>query len=474
MNGETTQTGIPVIDCNECGHRHPETRKHCATCGLATLFGHEEHSGSPAPLKIGSLFSGVGGLDLAVESFFGGETVWHCEWEAEPSKVLAARWPSVPNFGDVTAVDWSTVEPVDIICGGFPCQDLSLAGRRSGMRPGTRSGLWADFLRAIDALKPKVVVIENVRGLLSGCAESASDSELGQCPRCVDPDGGASHTPNVRALGRVLGDLSTLGFDAEWHGLLASDVGAPHGRFRVFVLAYARGVRLGTRWDSVPGEAAGGRASTVAGGRADAPLTLLPTPVAQPSGNTPEEHLRKKPGRKVVTDLAILVENDLMKTGGRLLPTPTTTDGGSNSPGDQARRSPGLRTVPSLLPTPSASRGAAATETMYVLGAERDDTGDRQGNVVGETQWGEYEPVVRRWEAITRPAPAPTLPDGKNGNHRLAAVFPEWMMGYPAGWVTDVIGRNPAIKACGNGVVPQQAYAGLGVLWPRVRQEVAS
>ena len=398
MNAPTTQTGTPIIDCNQCGHRHPETRKHCETCGLATLFGHEDHQ--QESLKIGSLFSGVGGLDLAVESFFGGETVWHCEWEAEPSKVLAARWPGVPNFGDVTAVDWSTVEPVDIICGGFPCQDLSLAGRRSGMRPGTRSGLWADFLRAIDALKPKVVVIENVRGLLSGCAESASDSELGQCPRCVDPDGGASHTPNVRALGRVLGDLSALGFDAEWYGLPASDVGAPHVRFRVFVLAYARDVRLGARWNAIPGEATGGRASALAGGRADAPLTLLPTP--------------------------------------------------------------------------RASRGASGTETMYALGAERDDEGDRQGNVVGDVAWGEYEPVVRRWEAITRPAPAPTLPDGKNGNHRLAAVFPEWMMGYAAGWVTDVIGRNPAIKACGNGVVPQQAYAGLGVLWPRVRQAVAS
>jgi DNA (cytosine-5)-methyltransferase 1 len=382
-------------------------------------------------LRIGSLFSGIGGLDLAVEAFFGGETVWHCEWEAEPSKVLASRWPGVPNFGDVTAVDWSTVEPVDIICGGFPCQDLSLAGRRSGMRPGTRSGLWADFLRAINALKPKVVVIENVRGLLSGCAESASDSELGLCPRCVDPDGGASHTPNVRALGRVLGDLSALGFDAEWHGLLASDVGAPHGRFRVFVLAYARGVRLGSGWDSISGEAASGRASTVSGGRADAPLKLLPTPIVSDG-----------------------------------------TGGSKNIANSDF--SPQVRDIAKLLPTPRASRGASGTETMYALGAERDDEGDRQGNVVGETQWGEYEPVVRRWEAITRPAPAPTLADGKNGNHRLAAVFPEWMMGYRAGWVTDVIGRNPAIKACGNGVVPQQAHAALGVVWPRVRAAVAS
>lgn len=410
-------------------------------------------------LRIGSLFSGVGGLDLAVEQFFGGETVWHCEWEAEPSKVLAARWPGVPNFGDVTAVDWSTVEPVDIICGGFPCQDLSLAGRRSGMRPGTRSGLWADFLRAIDALKPKVVVIENVRGLLSGCAESASDSKLGQCPRCVDPDGGASHSPNVRALGRVLGDLSALGFDAEWHGLLASDVGAPHGRFRVFVLAYAQGERFERGWptrERRTGPTNGG------GGRADAPLTLFPTPTTEP--DTGNGHARNL-GKEV-----------------KLLPTPQVADmmgGHASRSGERSDELllPGVAVAAHegrLLPTPRASRGAAATETMYALGAERDDTGDRQGNVVGETQWGEYEPVVRRWEAITRPAPPPTLPDGKNGNHRLAAVFPEWMMGYAAGWVTDVIGRNPAIKACGNGVVPQQAYAGLGVLWPRVREAVAS
>ncbi len=352
-------------------------------------------------LKVGSLFSGVGGLDLAVEAFFGATTAWHCEFDPEPSKVLAARWPGVPNLGDVTAVDWSQVEPVDILCGGFPCQDLSLAGRRAGMRPGTRSGLWSDFVRAIRELKPKVVVIENVRGLLSGCAESASDGELGLCPRCVDPDGGAGHSPNVRALGRVLGDLSALGFDAEWHGLPASDVGAPHGRFRVFVLAYARGLRRGTGWDAVPGEAESGWASAVVGGRPDAPV-------------------------------------------GSLLPTPQVAD----MQGGHAARS-GARSGELLLPGVAKAVQASA-------------------------QWGEYEPAVRLWESITRPAPAPTLPDGKGGNHRLAAVFPEWMMGYSAGWVTDILDRNPAIKACGNGVVPQQAYAALGILWPRIRWEVAA
>lgn len=164
----------------------------------------------------------------------------------------------------------------------------------------------------------------------------------------------------------------------------------------------------------------------------------------------------------------------------RMLPTPQVADATGGHATRSGERSdelllPGLAVAASkgaLLPTPRASRGASQTETMYALGAERDDTDDRQGNVVGQVAWGEYEPAVRLWEALTRPAPVPTLPDGKNGNHRLAAVFPEWMMGYPYGWVTDIIGRNPAVKACGNGVVPQQAFTALGVLWERMLEWV--
>jgi DNA (cytosine-5)-methyltransferase 1 len=107
---------------------------------------------------------------------------------------------------------------------------------------------------------------------------------------------------------------------------------------------------------------------------------------------------------------------------------------------------------------------------MYALGAERDDDGDRQGNVTGEVRWGRYEAAVRRWESLFRPAPAPTRPDGLNGRHRLSPLLSEWMMGYPAGWVTDVLDRSAAIKACGNGVVPQQAMVALEQLWARVEQ----
>lgn len=187
--------------------------------------------------KIGSLFSGYGGLDLAVSELTGGEVVWHCEWDDAPSAILERNFPGVPNYRDVSKVDWSSVEPVDILTGGFPCQDLSLAGKRAGMKEGTRSGLWSAFADAIEQLTPSLVIIENVRGLLSGAAHS----DVEPCPWCLGDD---SAEPALRALGAVLGDLAVLGYDARWQGVRASDAGAPHARFRVFVVAHSRGVNV--------------------------------------------------------------------------------------------------------------------------------------------------------------------------------------------------------------------------------------
>jgi len=183
-------------------------------------------------VKIGSLFSGYGGLDIAVAKQFDAEVVWHCEWEDAPSRIIEANFPGVPNYRDVTTVDWGAVEPVDILTGGFPCQDVSLAGGRAGMAHGTRSGLWSEFAKAIDVLQPRWVVIENVRGLLSAKA----NSDVEQCAWCVGETGDGE--PPLRALGAVLGNLADLGYDAEWQGVRASDAGAPHQRFRVFIVAY--------------------------------------------------------------------------------------------------------------------------------------------------------------------------------------------------------------------------------------------
>jgi DNA (cytosine-5)-methyltransferase 1 len=143
-------------------------------------------------LRIGSLLSGHGGLDLAVEHVFNARTVWFSELNEAVARVFARHWPDAPNLGDVTAIDWSHVEPVDILIGGFPCQDVSTVGKRAGIAPGTRSGLWAHMAAAIDALQPEWVVIENVRGLLSSPATrpaAEGDDHEQRNPRNATPDG---------------------------------------------------------------------------------------------------------------------------------------------------------------------------------------------------------------------------------------------------------------------------------------------
>ena len=163
-------------------------------------------------LTVGSLFSGIGGFDLGLERA-GMRVRWQVEIDPYCQRVLAKHWPHVQRYGDIQSVDWGTVEPVDVLCGGFPCQDISLAGKGAGLA-GERSGLWFEYAKAIEALAPRYVLIENVSAL------------------------------RARGLDQVLGALATLGYDAEWEVLSACAFGAPHTRERVFVLAYAKGARF--------------------------------------------------------------------------------------------------------------------------------------------------------------------------------------------------------------------------------------
>lgn len=160
------------------------------------------------------LFSGIGGFSLGLERA-GMRTVAFSEINPYCSAVLAKQWPNVRNLGDIRAVGAEQIaplEPVDVICGGFPCQDVSHAGSRTGLA-GARSGLWSEFRRLLDQIQPKYAIIENVSAL------------------------------RVRGLGTVLQDLGALGFDAEWHCIPASALGAPHERDRIWIIAYAAGVR---------------------------------------------------------------------------------------------------------------------------------------------------------------------------------------------------------------------------------------
>jgi DNA (cytosine-5)-methyltransferase 1 len=158
------------------------------------------------------LFSGIGGFSLGLERA-GMRTVAFCEQDEGKRAILAKHWPKVPCFPDVETLRGIEVgERVDVICGGFPCQDLSVAGRRAGLA-GKRSGLWAHYARLVSELRPRFVIVENVPGLL------------------------------VRGMGTVLGDLAEIGYDAEWDCIPAAAVGAPHLRARIWILAYPRGFR---------------------------------------------------------------------------------------------------------------------------------------------------------------------------------------------------------------------------------------
>jgi DNA (cytosine-5)-methyltransferase 1 len=183
-------------------------------------------------ITIASLCTGYGGLGEAVRSVIGGRHIWVADNDPDAAALLAYRYPDIPNLGDITQVDWPSVTPPDVLEFGFPCQDLSQAGGRAGLREDTRSGnIWAHCFRAVAALRPALVVIENVRSLTSAKA----DSDLEFCPGCM---GDRPADTMVRALGAVLGDLASIFYDTQGCCVRASDAGAPHKRERIFILAW--------------------------------------------------------------------------------------------------------------------------------------------------------------------------------------------------------------------------------------------
>jgi len=164
-------------------------------------------------VTVGSLCTGYGGLDHAtLAAFGGGRVAWVADPDPHVSTLLHTRLPGVPNLGDIRTVNWHNVPGVDVLTAGFPCQDISAAGRRAGIKEGTRSGLFFDVIRAIHTLRPGLVVIENVAALRWR--------------------GGG--------LEIVLAELHHAGYDCFWTSLRASDIGAPHRRARVFLLAWPR------------------------------------------------------------------------------------------------------------------------------------------------------------------------------------------------------------------------------------------
>jgi DNA (cytosine-5)-methyltransferase 1 len=351
---------------------------------------------------IGSLCTGYGGLDLAVLDVLGGHLAWVAENSRGAAAILAARFPGVPNLGDLTRVDWASVPPVDVVTAGFPCQDISCAGRRAGIEKGTRSGVWLHIAQALGLLRPVVAFVENVAALRS------------------------------RGLGRVLADLAALGYDTQWASLRASDIGAAHRRDRIFILAWQRGAvtRLLAAAHSGGGELQ----------RRGIPGFLAgpPYPAESPAP-------QRQRGQCATGHRCPAAAHSPCQRLGHGRPPPRCWVRPSAVGG-------------ALAHSPCHRRHQGQPESAGL--AWRPDTA-----VCGSPDWGPFQPAIERWGTLLgRAAPPPTEPGGA-GQPRLSARFVEWLMGLPEGWVTGSgISRGAQLHALGNGVVPQQAAAAMRLL----------
>ncbi|MEU7278657.1 DNA cytosine methyltransferase [Streptomyces sp. NPDC045431] len=386
-------------------------------------------------MPILGLCAGFGGLEIAVEELTGEPVAYVAEVDRYATQILAHHHPDIPNLGDITSIDWTElVGQIDIVCAGFPCQDISNAGHRKGI-DGEKSGVWRNVAEAVRTLRPRLVFLENVSAIAR------------------------------RGLDRVLGDLAAIGYDARWMCFRASEVGAAHHRDRWFCVAFPSADAPGAGLEGGHGQSA----------REDEPTAQRGGPASAgraPSAEDASDTNRLQPQRWGVLGLV----------GG----TPTAEPGQGDQrqrPGDPAghggetsadpegqRRSQGwtesARQQRQLhLVAGSGDASAADSDRFGRQGRRRtrpqldwvDEPED--GRHSPAEWWGEYWPAIHRWESIIGvPAPYPTE-IGPRGGRRLTAAFAEWLMGVP-GRVTTVpdLSRSQQLHKIGNGVVPLQAY----------------
>lgn len=338
---------------------------------------------------IGSLCTGYAGLDMGVAAALGGNA--HLAWTADDdpyvSRLLAHRFPITPNLGDLTRVHWPGVEPVDVLTAGFPCQDVSAAGQGAGIEKGTRSGVWTHVMDAARHLRPNLLVLENVPALRW----------------------------KGRGFDRVLADLARAGYDARWCCVRAGDVGAPHRRERVFVVAHPVHQRGTPGTPHTPG--------TTRTGPTDPARRRAVSPAPHPRVRTHPHYAHHRSHPRSGTAVA----HTLCERWHQGKPEP---EGFTRQPHTALRHH------------------------------RHDHRHQRHDPSPFAYAWGEYEPAIRHWEKVLGRAAPPPTETGTRGQPRLSAAFVEWMMGLPAGWVTDPglgMPHSAQIRALGNGVVPRQA-----------------
>jgi DNA (cytosine-5)-methyltransferase 1 len=327
-------------------------------------------------VKIGSLCSGYGGLDMAVEAYFQAETIWMCDNDKYASIVIKERW-GLPNLGNLKEVDWTTVEPIDILTAGYPCQPFSQAGQRKGAND--ERHIWPNIKEIISQLRPCIVILENVRGHLS----------LG--------------------FKEVLKDLTEIRYNAKWSIVRASDVGAPHRRERLFVIAK-------------PSNSNGFRGNL--------------------RGQDEEWNQRKsqfEPSEcsKTITD-----------SPGKGLQGSCWEGYGFEQGSSSLTNTNDPR---GIWESQESSRGLDSRTSTH--SNRNEQQGNRPTQRLGSRFNSQSEMRLQR------------TPNPLDINNKLNATFVEYMMGLPVGWVTDLdISRSQQLKLLGNGVVPQQAYKAIDQL----------
>jgi DNA (cytosine-5)-methyltransferase 1 len=381
-------------------------------------------------VKIGSLFTGYGGLDMAVQDFYGGEIAWYSEIDKAANTILAAHYSQAPNLGDIKTINWGDVPPVDILTGGYPCQPFSHAGSRKGKDDDRH--LWPYVRDAIAALRPLVTVLENVDG--------------------------------HRSLGfaDVLADIADMGMSARWGVIRAAEAGAPHGRKRIFIIITdADNARRGEH----------SRALAIKSQFPSAQYVSDITADANGDGYGQQLHAG---GMESMEGGAAGGASERQWAWGQSDAGGDLPAADADSAGGEARRNAGpdsqfIRAQSLGFASPTAdANGDRRGKARRTAKAQADrSSGADSGchRISAGVEWGQYGPAISRWEQVSgRSAPDPTIP-GTNGRPRLSPIFVEWMMGLPAGHVTGFDFRPAAcLKILGNGVVPQQAALALRML----------
>jgi DNA (cytosine-5)-methyltransferase 1 len=416
-------------------------------------------------MRITSLCSGYEGLGMAVSAVVGGDLAFVADIDPGACALLAHRFPGVPNVGDIKAVDWISLGAVDVLCGGFPCQDVSAAGARAGLKRGNRSGLWHEFVAAICTLRPSLVVIENVLGLLTArgdeptaehLAVEASRDSAGRLLEWLENEldlavskGNARRARQcrariarlrklwkraadrcqwherrlIRAIGTVLASLAALGYDAEWVVVTASAAGACHRRARLFILAFpacgraVAGVPAAVTEDGTwlePRESLFGvlpftgripASGSMAGGRVyaapDAPTNMTAGLLKTPTAQLAVNGGSQHPDKRRAGGHGPTLADQVEH---ELLPTPMAADGGWAGDADGK----GARASSSGYGLRNTSREIAAGDHLLPTPTAREKGGRNARH--GDTGHGDDLPEAVRY------LPTPNASDGKGAS----------------------------------------------------------